>query len=53
MNLVIYQMGTYIFNTIWQRHLQEELGVTNTGLTLIFKDDQGVISTAKNPVFHK
>ena len=38
---------------IWLRHLQEELGVTNTGPTLIFEDNQGAISMAKNPVFHK
>ena len=38
---------------IWLRHLQEELGVTNTDLTLIFEDNQGAISMAKNPVFHK
>ena len=33
---------------IWLRHLQEEIGVTDTGPTLIFEDNQ-----AKNPVFHK
>ena len=38
---------------IWLRHLQEELGVTNTGPTLIYEDNQGAISMAKNPVFHK
>ena len=26
---------------IWLRHLQEELGVTDTGPTLIFEDNQG------------
>ena len=26
---------------IWLRHLQEELGVTNTGPTLIYEDKQG------------
>ena len=34
---------------IWLRHLQEELGVSNTVPTLIFEDNQGVISMAKNP----
>ena len=38
---------------IWLRHLQEELGVTNTGPNLIYEDNQGAISMAKNPVFHK
>ena len=38
---------------IWLQHLQEELGVTNTGPTLIYEDNQGAISMAKNPVFHK
>ena len=38
---------------IWLRHLQEELGVTDTGPTLIFEDNQGAISMTKNPVFHK
>ena len=38
---------------IWLRHIQKELGVTNTGPTLIFEDNQGAISMAKNPVFHK
>ena len=38
---------------IWLRHLQEELGVTDTGPTLIYEDNQGAISMAKNPVFHK
>ena len=38
---------------IWLRHLQEELGVANTGPTLIYEDNQGAISMAKNPVFHK
>ena len=33
---------------IWLRHLQED-----TGPTLIFVDNQGAISMAKNPVFHK
>ena len=27
--------------------------MTNTGPTLIFEDNQGAISMAKNPVFHK
>ena len=38
---------------VWLRHLQEELGVTETGPTLIYEDNQGAISMAKNPVFHK
>ena len=38
---------------IWLRHLLEELGVTNTGPTLIYENKQGAISMAKNPVFHK
>ena len=38
---------------IWLQHLQEELGVTNTGPTLIYEDNQGAISMVKNPVFHK
>ena len=38
---------------IWLRQLQEELGVTESGPTLIYEDNQGVISMAKNPVFHK
>ena len=38
---------------IWLRQLQEELGVTESGPTLIYEDNQGAISMAKNPVFHK
>ena len=38
---------------IWLRQLQEELGVTEAGPTLIYEDNQGAISMAKNPVFHK
>ena len=38
---------------IWLRHLQDELGVTDAGPTLIYEDNQGAISMAKNPVFHK
>ena len=38
---------------VWLRHLQEELGVTETGATLIYEDNQGAISMAKNHVFHK
>ena len=38
---------------IWLRQLQEELGVTEAGPTLIYEDNQGAISKAKNPVFHK
>ena len=38
---------------VWLRQLQEELGVTETGPTLIYEDNQGAISMAKNPVFHK
>ena len=38
---------------IWLRHLQEELRMTDTGPTLIYEDNQGAISLAKNPVFHK
>ena len=37
---------------VWLRHLQEELRVTETGPTLIYEDNQGAISMAKNPVFH-
>ena len=37
----------------WLRQLQEELGVTEAGSTLIFEDNQGAISMAKNAVFHK
>ena len=40
-------------DAVWLRHLQEELGVTETGATLIYEDNQGAISMAKNPVFHK
>ena len=35
------------------RQLQEELGMEETGPTLIYEDNQGAISMAKNPVFHK
>ena len=35
---------------IWLRQLQEELGVTESGPTLIYEDNQGAISMAKNPV---
>ena len=38
---------------VWLRQLQEELGVTEAGHRLIFEDNQGAISMAKNPVFHK
>ena len=38
---------------IWLRQLQEELGVTEPGPTLIYEDNQGAISMANNPVFHK
>ena len=38
---------------VWLRYLQEELGVTEMGPTLIYEDNQGAISMAKNPVFHK
>ena len=38
---------------IWLRQLQEELGVTEFGPTLIYEHNQGAISMAKNPVFHK
>ena len=38
---------------VWLRQLQEELGVTEAGPTLIYEDNQGAISMAKNPVFHK
>ena len=38
---------------VWLRHRQEELGVTEAGPTLIFEDNQGAISMAKNPIFHK
>ena len=37
---------------IWLRQLQE-LGVTESGPTLIYEDNQGAISMAKNPIFHK
>ena len=38
---------------IWLRQLQEELGMKDAGPTLIYEDNQGAISMAKNPVFHK
>ena len=38
---------------IWLRQLQEELGMEESGPTLIYEDNQGAISMAKNPVFHK
>ena len=38
---------------IWLRQLQEELGMKDAGQTLIYEDNQGAISMAKNPVFHK
>ena len=38
---------------IWLIQLQEKLGVTEAGPTLIYKDNQGATSMAKNPVFHK
>ena len=38
---------------IWLRQLQEALGVTESGPTLIHEDNQGAISMAKNPVLHK
>ena len=38
---------------VWLRQLQEELGVPEGCPTLIYEDNQGVISMAKNPVFHK
>ena len=38
---------------IWLRQLQEEPGMKDAGPTLIYEDNQGVISMAKNPVFHK
>ena len=38
---------------IWLRQLQEELGMEETGPTLIYEDNQGAISMVKNPVFHK
>ena len=37
---------------IWLRQL-EELGMKDAGPTLIYEDNQGAISMAKNPVFHK
>ena len=40
-------------DAIWLRQLQEELGMEETGPTLIYEDNQGAISMAKNPVFHK
>ena len=38
---------------IWIRQPQKELGVTESGPTLIYEDNQGAIFMAKNPVFHK
>ena len=38
---------------IWLRHLQEELRVTDSCPTLIYEDNQGAISMAKNPVIYK
>ena len=38
---------------IWLRQLQEELGMEESGRTLIYEDNQGAISMAKKPVFHK
>ena len=38
---------------IWLRQLEEELGVTESGPMLIYEDNQGAISMAKNPVCHK
>ena len=38
---------------IWLRQLQEELGVTKASPKLINEENQGAISMAKNPVFHK
>ena len=38
---------------VWLRQIQEELVVTEGGTTLIYEYNQGAISMAKNPVFHK
>ena len=38
---------------IWLRQLREDLGVTEADPTLIYEDNQGAISMANNPVFHK
>ena len=44
-------LSVTIQEAIWLRQLQEELGVTESGPTLIYEDNQGTISMAKNPVF--
>lgn len=38
---------------IWLRGLMKDLGKDMTKPTVIYEDNQGAISTAKNPTFHK
>ena len=38
---------------VWLRRLLEELGMKADKPTTIHEDNQGAISTAENPVFHK